>query len=68
MTYRFTRRLNDGSVYVLGHAVQNDAGWRFLPNVASRKPSRKAHKTMERCLPRWVGYPDHCQSEEVSRG
>ena len=63
MTYRFTRRLADGSTFVLGHAVRNEAGWRFLPNVSGRSPSRKAHKTMEKCLPRWVGYPDHCESE-----
>ena len=63
MTYRFTRKLNDGSVFILGHAVQNEAGWRFIPANAARKPSRKAHKTMRQCLPRWLGYPDACESE-----
>ena len=74
MTYRFTRRLADGSTFILGHAVQYPSalgapgGWRFFPNVSGRAPSRKRHATMEKCLPRWVGYPDHCESVEVSRG
>jgi len=73
MTYRFTRRLNDGSAFILGHAVQYEpsvlgdpGGWRFFPNVSGRKPSLKRHATMEKCLPRWVGYPDHCESMKVA--
>jgi len=61
----FFRRLPDGSVYRLGTAVGTEAGWRFFPNVASRRSSRKAHPTMEKCLPRWVGYPDSCESREL---
>jgi hypothetical protein len=66
-TYRFIRKLNDGSRYILGHATQNENGWRFIPNVFGKSPSRKSHPTMRRCLPHWVGYPDHCESEEVPR-
>lgn len=63
--YRFLRDLPDGSTYHLGSAVQYADGWRFLSNVASHKDSRKSHATMEKCLPRWLGYPDRCKSEVV---
>ncbi len=63
--YRFNRRLADGSTYKLGTAVRYRAGWRFLSNVASHKNSRKFHATMEKCLPRWLDYPDGCESERV---
>ncbi len=58
----FNRRLQDGSTFRLGTAVRNDAGWRFIPNVAAHKSSRKAHPTMDKCVPRWVGYPDRCET------
>jgi hypothetical protein len=63
--YRFVRRLNDGSTYHLGTAVQSNLGWRFIPNVSSHRSSRKFHPTMAKCLPRWVGYPDRCDSFAV---
>jgi hypothetical protein len=65
---RFLRRLADGSSYHLGTAVYypNGAGWRFVSNVSSHKSSRKFHPTMQQCLPRWVGYPDKCESVPVS--
>jgi len=59
----FNRRLPNGTTYRLGAAVQNDAGWRFISNVASHHSSRKAHVTMKKCIPRWVGYPDRCETE-----
>lgn len=65
MNHRFVRRLPDGSVYHLGTAVEYADGWRFLSNVASHKNSRKYHATMEKCLPRWVGYPNKCESVVV---
>jgi len=65
MTYRFTRRLKDGSTFILGHAVQSEAGWRFIPNVASNSPSRKAHPTMQKCIPRWLGRSRSYTIEEV---
>lgn len=65
MNHRFVRRLPDGSTYHLGTAVQYKDGWRFLSNVTSHKNSRKFHPTMRKCLPRWVGYPDRCESEPV---
>ena len=63
-TVRFTRRLQDGSTFLLGTATQNEQGWRFIPLVSGRHSSRKSHPTMEQCLPRWLGYPDRCDSEE----
>jgi hypothetical protein len=63
--YRFERVLANGATYVLGTAVEYDDGWRFISNVAAHRSSRKFHPTMERCLPRWVGYPNYCQSVAV---
>lgn len=63
--YRFIRDLADGSTYHMGTAVHYpNNGWRFISNV-THKSSRKFHATMEKCLPRWLGYPDRCRSEEV---
>ena len=68
--YRFYRRLGDGSTYHLGTAFQTPRGWVFQPMIAGRGPSRRGHPTMEKCLPRWIGYPDRCESvavEEAAR-
>jgi hypothetical protein len=65
-SYNFVRRLGDGSTYRLGTACQYADGWRFISNVSSHKSSRKFHPTMERCLPRWLGYPDRCESYAVA--
>ena len=62
-TVKVSRRLPSGSVYLLGTAAKNAAGWRFIPTVCGRRPSSKAHDTWEECLPRWVGYPDRCETE-----
>lgn len=64
-SYRFIRKLADGSTYHLGTACQYEQGWRFIPNVTAHKSSRKFHPTMGRCIPRWVGYPDRCESFAV---
>ena len=64
--YHFNRRLADGTIFRLGTAVERPEGWRFIPNIAHRHSSRKSHATMEKCLPRWIGYPDSCQSEPVN--
>lgn len=63
--FNFFRDLAGGASYRLGTAVQRPDGWRFLSNVAAHKNSRKMHATMEKCLPRWVGYPAKCRSEAV---
>jgi hypothetical protein len=66
--FHIVRCLRDGSTYLLGVAVSREPGqWRFLPNVSGKSPSRKYHPTFEKCLPRWVGYPDSCESFEVKR-
>ena len=52
--------------YCLGTAVHSSAGWRFISLVASHGNSRKAHTTMRKCLPRWLGYPDRCESVAYS--
>jgi hypothetical protein len=68
----FKRRLlgTGGRTYTLGFAVFKDdcggKGWKFFPKVGQHQPSRKYHETWEKCLPRWVGYPDSCESEVVS--
>jgi hypothetical protein len=50
-------------LFVLGEACfQPTKGWRFFPRVSGREPSRKFYPTLEACLPRWVGYPDSCES------
>lgn len=46
----------------LGCAVQLAEGWKFIPLVSGKSTSRKFHATWEKCLPRWVGYPDSCES------
>jgi hypothetical protein len=40
-------------------------GYRFTSNVASHGNSRKSHPTFEACLPRWVGYPDSCETRAI---
>jgi len=64
----FERRFASGEVGKLGTAVQRADGWRFVPAVAGRMSSRKAHPTLEKCLPRWVGYPDYCESRRFVPG
>jgi hypothetical protein len=64
-SYQFIRRLPGGSIFKLGTAVQHSRSWRFIPNVAGRKPSSKFHATMRECLPRWIGYPNRCESVAV---
>jgi len=57
------RRLSgDGHVFRLGTVTRKADGYRFWPAVAHHRPSRKAHPTFEACLPRWVGYPDRCET------
>jgi hypothetical protein len=63
----FFRDLTDGSTYRLGTAVQSADGWRFIPNVTSHRSSRKFHATMKACLPRWLGYPNGCRSQDRVR-
>lgn len=63
--YRLERVLSDGSIGVLGTAVEYSEGWRFISNVSGHKSSHKYHATMEKCIPHWVGYPDRCQAVPV---
>lgn len=60
---KFMRDLPKGAAYRLGTAVNYGTGWRFISNVSSHRSSRKFHPTMEKCIPRWVGYPDRCRTE-----
>lgn len=59
------RRLADGSVYRLGSVRVTDGGYRFTSNVGSHGNSRKSHPTLKACLPRWVGYPDRCETRAL---
>ena len=55
----------DGTdVGILGTMIQTEKGWRFIPNVAGRSPSRRFYKTASECVPRWTGYPDRTRSEK----
>lgn len=59
----FIKRFTDGSTYRLGTAIEySDRTWKFMPNISGRAKSSRYHPTWERCLPRWIGYPDHCES------
>jgi hypothetical protein len=62
------RRLADGTVARLGtvHRVAIN-GYRFVSNVAGHGNSRKGHPTFEACLPRWVGYPDRCETRVLEQ-
>ena len=59
------RRLADGTVGKLGSVRKARDGYRFNPSVFGYKASRKGHPTLEACLPKWVGYPDRCETREV---
>jgi hypothetical protein len=59
------RRLTDGHVIKLGSVRWDGDGYRFTSHVASHGNSRKSHPTFEACLPRWVGYPDHCETRAL---
>lgn len=45
----FTHRLP------LGVAFEDADGWRFIPQIAGRYPSRRGHPTWGAALPRWTG-------------
>jgi len=65
-SFSLQRKFSDGSVGKLGVAVQHDDyRWKFYPLVAGRDASRKYHPTFEECLPKWIGYPDRCESVEI---
>lgn len=50
--------------YLVGVAAYHkDKGWRFFPRISGKLPSRVYHPTWEKCVPRWVGYPDRCETE-----
>ena len=65
-TVIFERRFPNGTVGRLGVAQYANNGWYFIPFVSSRRSSRKSHPTMEACIPRWVGYPNACESRYVN--
>lgn len=58
------RAFADGSRGLLGRAHMKPGGWRFYPNVSGRQSSTKAWPTWQECLPRWVGYPNKCETRE----
>jgi hypothetical protein len=67
-TVRVFRTLaGKGRVGLLGTAVRASDGWRFVPNVFGHSRSRRAWHSWEACLPRWVGYPNACETEAVTR-
>ncbi len=50
---------------IIGFCQERHDGWRFYPNVASHKNSRKAWPTWEKCIPRWTGHPDGTISDRA---
>lgn len=66
-TINVNRRLADGTTFRLGTAWEtHDGRWRFIPNVAGRRTSKKAWPDWESSLPDWVDYPDGCETEIAS--
>lgn len=53
---------NGDVVTRLGTVAWKGDGYRFTSNVASHGNSRKSHPTFEACMPRWVRYPDGCET------
>lgn len=41
-------------VATIGRVIRADGVYRFLPNTSTRKPSRKAHDTLLKCIPAWT--------------
>lgn len=39
---------------LIGRVIVNEQGYRFLPNTASHKPSRKFHPNVLKAIPRWA--------------
>lgn len=71
-TVRIVRKIkgSGGGEHLLGTAVQYEEGWRFFPNNAlHRTRSRKFHKTMERCIPNYVGtkYDSETEPEIIGK-
>ena len=65
--YAVERRLPDGQVIRLGTVVKNAQGYRFRPFTTAHQSSRRDHATFEGCLPRWVGYPERCETRLLPR-
>lgn len=62
VTWAVERTLGSGDVLRLGTVRWVGDGYRFFPNVAGRKPSRKTFGSIAASLPRWVGYPCRCET------
>lgn len=62
---RVFRRFANGEVLVLGTTVEYEQGWRFVPRVSGRSASRKYWPNWEKSLPKWVGYPNSCETESL---
>lgn len=46
--------LVDKSKNLIGACTHGIDGWRFIPNNAAHKASRKAWETPNACIPRWA--------------
>lgn len=56
------RTLGGGEVVRLGTVRWVGDGYRFVPSVPGRRPSRKSFGSLSDALPRWVGYPNRCET------
>lgn len=67
---RFKQRLmgigKPDQIIVLGEAVKVEGkGWAFFPDPQWGGAIGGAGATWEACLPKWVQYPNGCESEVV---
>lgn len=53
---------------VIGVVRRHPDGWRFLPMVSGRRPSRRSFPTWEKALPRWTGGLDSTESRRMDDG
>jgi len=54
MTIEKPMYLVDANRNLIGVCSHGIDGWRFIPNNAARKPSRKGHSTPTKCIPNWA--------------
>lgn len=62
---KVSRNLNDGSRLCIGMVSLFNKGWKFNPYIFGRNRSTKFHETWEKAIPKWVGYPNSCETEVV---
>lgn len=62
---RFFKDNGPDEICRIGTVRYDGEGYRFTSNVASHGNSRKSHPTFDACMPRWVHYPNGCETREL---